>query len=144
VKPPHPDDPVGHDLQRIFGLNLRAARLRAGLTQEQLAEKAGSARTYVWAIEDARANLTLATAAAFANAIGTTVVNLLLPLDQSVAQDDVPVAATGVAPTRPGTLAIELPVSQAFEIALAASKTLHRPVQLIEPLTREIKGIASE
>jgi transcriptional regulator with XRE-family HTH domain len=144
AKPSLDDDPVGLELQRTFGSNLRAARIRAGLTQEELATKAGSARTYVWAIEDGRTNLTFGLAAKFATAIGTTVVNLLVTPDQSTVQDDAPVATSGVAPTRAGTLAIELPVGQAFEIALAASRALHRPVQLIEPLTREIKGTASE
>lgn len=41
-------------LRRIFAVNLRSARLAAGLSQEELADVAGIDRTYVSALERSR------------------------------------------------------------------------------------------
>jgi len=42
-----------------FGKSVREERLRQGLSQEQLAEKAGLHRTYIGMIERAEKNITL-------------------------------------------------------------------------------------
>ena len=42
-----------------FGITVREERLRQGLSQEQLAEKAGLHRTYIGMIERAEKNITL-------------------------------------------------------------------------------------
>jgi transcriptional regulator with XRE-family HTH domain len=43
-----------------FGARVRAARLRAGLSQEELAHRAGLDRTYVSGVERGRRNISLA------------------------------------------------------------------------------------
>ena len=131
------------ELQRIFGGNVRGARMRLGLTQEDVAARCGSARSYVGAVEAGRQNLTLESLAAFARAVKSTVPQLLQLPEQTVDSSET-ILTSGVAPTKPGTLAIELPAGQAFELALAASERLGRPVLLIEPTTREIKGTAKK
>jgi ribosome-binding protein aMBF1 (putative translation factor) len=40
-KPPKGNSPVPDGLRKIFGRNVRAARIKAGLTQAQLAERTG-------------------------------------------------------------------------------------------------------
>lgn len=46
------------DILVLFGNNVQKARKAAGLSQEQLAEKAGVHRTYVGMIERAEKNIT--------------------------------------------------------------------------------------
>ena len=46
-KPPNSDEPVSDDLPTLFGKNLREARIRAGLTQAQVAERTGLTQQYV-------------------------------------------------------------------------------------------------
>lgn len=53
-----------------FGDRLRELRLNAGLTQEQLAERAGLAREYISGAETGRRNATLTTVYQLAAAIG--------------------------------------------------------------------------
>ena len=66
---------------------------------------------------------------------------LLQALNQADGSAEV-VQTSGVLPTMPGTLAIELPAGEAFELALSASEKLGRPLVLIDPSTRVIKGTA--
>lgn len=49
------------DLQAIFGQNVRIARLKLGLTQQQVAEATGMAFSYVGKIESGEKNVTLET-----------------------------------------------------------------------------------
>ncbi len=42
---------MGDDIRRVFAANVRAARLRAGLSQEALAELADVDRTYISSLE---------------------------------------------------------------------------------------------
>lgn len=58
-----------------FGKNVREQRTRLGLTQEELASRAGVHRTYVGMIERAEKNITLENIEKFANA-------LEIPLDK--------------------------------------------------------------
>jgi transcriptional regulator with XRE-family HTH domain len=62
--PPGELDP--DDLVAVFGANLKAARLKQGLTQAQLAERAGLLQQYVSLVESGKQNVTLTTAQALA------------------------------------------------------------------------------
>jgi transcriptional regulator with XRE-family HTH domain len=58
------------DLPTVFGEQLRAARLKAGLSQAGLGERLGLSQQYISSVEAGRENLTLATMLALARAIG--------------------------------------------------------------------------
>lgn len=59
-----------------MGENIRTARMRTGLTQEQLAEKADLARNYVGNVERAEYRITLEALARIAEALDTTIHDL--------------------------------------------------------------------
>ena len=59
------------DLCVLFGANLRQARLRAGLTQAQVAKLTGMQAHYVSTIENGLQNPTLSTMVRVARAVGT-------------------------------------------------------------------------
>lgn len=61
------------DIVTYFGEWVRAERLRQGLSQEKLAEKAGLHRTYIGMVERAEKNVTLRNMEKIANALGVTV-----------------------------------------------------------------------
>lgn len=61
----------------VVARNLRRLRNSLELSQEQLADKSGFHRTYVGAIERAERNITIATLAALAEALNTTIIDLL-------------------------------------------------------------------
>jgi DNA-binding XRE family transcriptional regulator len=65
------------DLRKIFGQNVRAARIKAGLTQAQLAARTGLTQQYVSLVEAGLQNITLDTMAALARAVGRDVSALL-------------------------------------------------------------------
>jgi transcriptional regulator with XRE-family HTH domain len=69
----------GLEIRQILAVNVRAARNRAGLSQEELADVAGLHRTYVGAIERAERNVTLSTLEAFSKALGVAIPQLLTP-----------------------------------------------------------------
>src|SRR5260370_12326306 len=75
--PPKRDEPVPDDLRTVFGQNLRAARVKTGLTQAQLAERTGLTQQYVSWVESGHANITLATMTGLARVVGQGVVALL-------------------------------------------------------------------
>lgn len=54
-----------------FGKSVRARRERKGMSQEQLAERAGLHRTYVGAIERGERNVSLKNILRLARALGT-------------------------------------------------------------------------
>lgn len=56
-----------------LGENLRKAREKRGLSQEELAFQAGVHRTYVGGVERAEYNVTVLTLLRFTKALGTTV-----------------------------------------------------------------------
>ncbi len=58
------------EIRDIFADNMRAYRIRAGLTQEQLAELCGLHRTYIGRIEQKRENPTLGSVDKIARALG--------------------------------------------------------------------------
>jgi len=64
-------------IYRILGEAIRARRRKAGLSQEQLAEKADLARNYIGNIERAEHKVTLGTLASIAKALKCRVRDLL-------------------------------------------------------------------
>ena len=65
------------DIVATFGANLKAARLRLGLTQAQLAEATGLLQQYISLVESGRQNVTLTTAQVLATAVNRDVRALL-------------------------------------------------------------------
>jgi len=63
-------------LQR-FGDRVREERLKRGLSQEELAARAGVHRTYIGMVERAEKNVTLGTIEKFANALGISISELM-------------------------------------------------------------------
>ena len=82
-------DPSGSDadpaleLQRTFGVNFKARRLAAGMTQRQVAEFTGMKRPVVTAIENGVGNVTLRTMQRLAEAVECRVEVLLTPIQTS-------------------------------------------------------------
>ena len=58
-----------------FGQKIRSERLKQGLSQEELAAKAGVHRTYIGMIERGEKNITLINIGKIAKALGLTGVN---------------------------------------------------------------------
>lgn len=69
--------PVKSRIVRVFGQKVRALRTELGLSQEQLAEKAGVHRTYIGMIERAEKNITLENIAKLAKALNTPLHELM-------------------------------------------------------------------
>lgn len=65
-------------LLAVFSANVRHLRIAAGLTQEQLAEKAGVHRTYVGMVERSEKNVTLYNVERFADALKVEASQLLI------------------------------------------------------------------
>lgn len=61
----------------VFGQNVRRLRVERGLSQEQLAEKAGLHRTYIGMIERAEKNITLCNMEKVALSLGVSIRDLL-------------------------------------------------------------------
>ena len=61
----------------LIAKNLRQGRQRLGLSQEELAERAGLHRTYVGAVERAQKNLTIGSLERLADALGSTIVGMV-------------------------------------------------------------------
>lgn len=60
-----------------FGARVRQQRLRRGLSQEALANKAGVHRTYIGMIERAEKNITLVNIQKIARALGLSIEELM-------------------------------------------------------------------
>ncbi|MBR3690342.1 MAG: helix-turn-helix transcriptional regulator [Eggerthellaceae bacterium] len=69
-------------IQKILADNLRSYRKRAGLTQEQLAEKSGLHRTYIGGIEQQRINVSLKNIERIASALEIDPVLLMIRAEQ--------------------------------------------------------------
>lgn len=65
------------DVRSILARNLRLARQKAGISQEELADLAGVDRTYVSGIERGLRNPSIEIVARFAVTLGTTTSSLL-------------------------------------------------------------------
>ena len=61
----------------LFGQNVRKLRVERGLSQEQLADKAGLHRTYIGMIERAEKNITLCNIEKIAKALDVNVKDFL-------------------------------------------------------------------
>ncbi|MBD0416825.1 helix-turn-helix domain-containing protein [Oryzicola mucosus] len=66
------------NLRTAFGINLQRIRRQRGLSQEQLAARAGLARAYLSGAEAGRRNPTLDTIEAFAQVLEVDAAELLL------------------------------------------------------------------
>lgn len=62
---------------KVFGQNVRRLRVEQGLSQEQLADKAGLHRTYIGMIERAEKNITLLNMEKLSIALSSTISELL-------------------------------------------------------------------
>jgi transcriptional regulator with XRE-family HTH domain len=139
------------EASKIFGANLRAARLRLGLSQSEVADKAGIGKTSEWYIESGRRNLTFRTAEDLARAVGSTMIGLLTGpaiADEAAAANshsEAPLAiqTSGQLPLKEGRLAMEFPPGAAFVAAQASAASLGQQVALYDPITRVIAGVAS-
>jgi transcriptional regulator with XRE-family HTH domain len=69
--------------KKVLAANVRAARLAAGVSQEELAFMAGIDRTYASQIERAIANPSLGITCALADALGCKTIDLLTPRNLS-------------------------------------------------------------
>ncbi len=68
--------PPKRNLYKILGETIRAERINAGFSQEQLAEKANLARNYIGNIERAEHKVTLESLSRIARALNLTVHDL--------------------------------------------------------------------
>lgn len=71
--------PVDAVLRGMLAGNLYAARTKAGLTQQALADIAGVSRKYIGRIENATANVSVDMLSTLAKSVGTTPIDLLRP-----------------------------------------------------------------
>ena len=69
--------PVPNKISKVLGETIRAKRIEAGLSQEQLAEKSQLARNYIGNIERAEYKVTVETLARIAKALGMRVRDLV-------------------------------------------------------------------
>lgn len=65
------------DILSKFGQKVREERAKRGLSQEELAERAGVHRTYIGMIERAEKNITLGNIEKIANALGISLDKLM-------------------------------------------------------------------
>lgn len=130
--------------QVLFGTNLRSARMRAGMSPTDLSEASGVARSTIYGVEKGKQNITFSSACALARAVGSTFPDLLSsPPCRKSNHPSEPPQTSGVSPPKPGTLAIELPAGDAYEIAMSVAARLDRQIPLIDPITREVTGLAA-
>ena len=67
------------DMRALVGINVRLARLRKGLTQEEFAEKSGFSQQYISSLENGRRNPSIVTIYELAQALGVSHVELVQP-----------------------------------------------------------------
>jgi transcriptional regulator with XRE-family HTH domain len=84
---PDTSKPTQYEVAATFGANLKAERLKKGLTQAELAKGAGLFQQYVSLIELGKQNFTLDTAVALATVVDRDVRTLLAsPRSQTTAR----------------------------------------------------------
>lgn len=76
------------DIRVLVGRNVRRARIEKGLTQEELAERAGTSQFYVSSLEAGRRNPTVVTVLELAQALGVDHLDLLRPNGESSAVEE--------------------------------------------------------
>ena len=74
---PAAEEVPGEELQQLFGANFRAARTKAGLSQERVAELSGIAQRRISKMELGTLNITLKTMDRLARVLDTSVTKLL-------------------------------------------------------------------
>lgn len=67
------------DMRKLVGRNVRRIRIEKGLTQEQLAERAGVSQYYVSLLENGGRNPTVVSLWELSQALGVSHVDLVLP-----------------------------------------------------------------
>lgn len=67
------------DMRKLVGRNVRRIRIEKGLTQEQLAERAGVSQYYVSLLENGGRNPTVVSLWELSLALGVSHVDLVLP-----------------------------------------------------------------
>jgi transcriptional regulator with XRE-family HTH domain len=67
------------DMRKLVGSNVRKARLKAGLTQERLAETSGYSQQYISGLEQGLRNPTIITIFELATALGVSHIDLIRP-----------------------------------------------------------------
>jgi transcriptional regulator with XRE-family HTH domain len=72
-----PDAPVSEQMRILIGQNCRAARIKAGLSQGDIAERTGLPQSYISAIEQGKVNLTLETMMILARVFDQELIDLL-------------------------------------------------------------------
>ena len=70
------------DIRKLVGRNLSRIRKAAGLTQENVAERANLSQQYVSGLENGKRNPTVETLLDLAQALGVSHVDLVAPDDQ--------------------------------------------------------------
>lgn len=70
-----------HSPKEIFAFNLRRLRTAAGLSQEELADRAGLHRTYISSIERGQRNVSLENIFVLAKALGAEPGDLLQSIE---------------------------------------------------------------
>jgi len=68
---------MSRDIKSLFGKRVRERRLALGLTQQELADRAGLHRSYIGEIELGKRNITLKSAVKIAKALQVDVTTLL-------------------------------------------------------------------
>ena len=68
---------MSNQILKLFGQRVREERLKQGLSQEALSERAGVHRTYIGMIERAEKNITLTNIEKIAGALGVEIGTLL-------------------------------------------------------------------
>ena len=76
------------DIRALVGRNVRRVRIEKGLTQEELAERAGTSQFYISSLEAGLRNPTVVTVASLAQALGVDHLALLRPNGESSAIDE--------------------------------------------------------
>ncbi len=71
------------DPKELFAFNLRRLRVAVGLSQEELASRAGLHRTYISSIERGQRNISLENIFIIATALGAQPAELLEPISQT-------------------------------------------------------------
>lgn len=68
------------DPKAVFGQNVRKIRTQAGLSQEELADRAQLHRTYISSIERGQRNVSIENIFAIATALGVSPTELVKPM----------------------------------------------------------------
>lgn len=66
-------------LRQVFALNLRLVRIRAGMSQERLADEAGLDRAFVGTLERGQRNVSIDNIERLTHAVGVSAVDLMDP-----------------------------------------------------------------